>query len=76
MVELAARGEVKTLAIFHHDPAFTDADMDDFLAHTKKFLDRSKLAVRLTRPGIPGAPSPRAHPHEVIIAYDGLTFEI
>ena len=53
-VELAARGEVETLAIFHHDPAFSDKDMDDFLAHTKKFLDRSKLAVREATPGIPG----------------------
>ena len=75
-VELAARGEVETLAIFHHDPAFSDKEMDEFLAHTKKFLDRSKLAGRVTRPGIPGAPSPRAHPTEVIVAFDGLTFEI
>ena len=50
--------------------------MDDFLAHTKKFLDRSKLAVREARPGIPGAPSPRAHPSEVLVAYDGLIFEV
>ena len=75
-VELAARGEVGTLAIFHHDPSFSDKEMDDFLAHTKKFLDRSKLAVRETRPGIPGAPSPRSHPSEVIVAYDGLVFEV
>jgi phosphoribosyl 1,2-cyclic phosphodiesterase len=75
-VELAARGEVGTLAIFHHDPASSDKDMDDFLSHTKKFLDRSKLAVRETRPGIPGAPSPRAHPSEVLVAYDGLIFEV
>ena len=75
-VELAARAEVDTLALFHHDPAATDAEMDDFLRHTQKFLDRSCIAVRETRPGIPGAPSPRAHPKQVIVAYDGLEFEI
>lgn len=75
-VELAARAEVHTLALFHHDPAATDAEMDDFLRHTKTFLDRSRIAVRETRPGIPGAPSPRAHPRQVIVAYDGLEFEI
>ena len=40
-VELAARGEVETLAIFHHDPGASDQDLTDFHAHTKKFLDRS-----------------------------------
>ena len=45
-VELAARGEVETLAIFHHDPNASDQDLTDFHGHTKKFLDRSKLAVR------------------------------
>lgn len=72
-VELAARGEVDTLAIFHHDPSSSDHEIEDFLAHTKKFLDRSKIAVRDTRPGIPGAPSPRSHPSKVIMAYDGLS---
>ena len=75
-VELAARGEVKNLALFHHDPASTDQNLDDFLSHTKKFLNRSKLAVCETQPGIPGAPSERSHPHNVLVAYDGLTFEV
>ena len=74
-VELAARAEVDTLALFHHDPAANDADMDNFLRHTQKFLQRSCIAVRETRPGIPGAPSPRAHPRQVIVAYDGLVLE-
>ena len=75
-VELAARGKVKNLALFHHDPVSTDRDLDDFLSHTKKFLDRSKLAVCETQPGIPGSPSQRSHPHNVIVAYDGLVFEV
>lgn len=75
-VELAARGEVETLAIFHHDPNASDQDLTDFHGHTKKFLDRSKVAVREARPGIPGAPSPRSHPYEVIMSYDGLVLNL
>ena len=74
-VELAARGEVETLALFHHDPGSSDDEMEKFLTHTRKFLDRSKIMVKQTRAGIPGAPSPRAHPHDVILAYDGLSLE-
>ena len=42
-VELAARAEVDTLAIFHHDPGASDGEMEEFLGHTKKFLERSPL---------------------------------
>ena len=72
-VELAARGEVETLAIFHHDPGSSDEEIEDFLAHTKKFLERSKIAVKETKYGIPGAPSPRSNPQKVLMAYDGLS---
>ena len=67
---------VDTLALFHHDPASSDRNLDDFLSHTIKFLDRSKLAVCETRLGIPGAPSERSHPYQVLVAYDGLTYEV
>ena len=72
-VELAARGEVKTLAIFHHDPGSSDQDIVDFEGHTRKFLQSSRSAIRETQPGIPGAPSARKFPVEILHAYDGLT---
>ncbi len=75
-VELAARGKVETLAIFHHDPNLSDVELCEFHGHTKKFLDRSRVAVREAKPGIPGAPSPRSHPYEVIMSYDGLQITI
>ena len=75
-VELAARGEVEKLAIFHHDPNLSDKELCDFHGHTKKFLERSRLAVREAKPGIPGAPSPRCHPYEIIMSYDGLSIEV
>ena len=73
-VELAAKGEVETLALFHHDPAANDEEMVKFLAHTKKFLERSCIMVKETKSGV-GSQSPRPHPHDVILAYDGLTLE-
>ena len=74
-VELAAKGEIETLALFHHDPAANDEDMVKFLAHTKKFLERSCIMVKETGNGLAGSQSPRTHPHDVILAYDGLTLE-
>lgn len=75
-VELAARGEVETLAIFHHDPNASDHDLTNFHNHTRKFLDRSRISVREAKPGIPGAPSPRSHPYDVVMAYDGLQLTV
>ncbi|MDG1139693.1 MAG: MBL fold metallo-hydrolase [Opitutales bacterium] len=75
-VELAARGEVGTLAIFHHDPGSSDQDLDEFQAHTKKFLQSSRTAIKQTQPGIPGAPSSRKFPTEIISAYDGLSIAL
>ena len=71
-VELAA-GEVKTLAIFHHDPGSSDQDIVDLEGHTRKFLQSSRSAINETQPGIPGAPSSRKFPVEILHAYDGLT---
>ena len=71
-VELAARGEIETLAIFHHDPNACDQDLTNFHNHTRKFLERSRICVRDAKPGIPGAPSPRSRPYDVVMAYDGL----
>jgi phosphoribosyl 1,2-cyclic phosphodiesterase len=75
-VELAARADVRKLAIFHHDPNATDENISEFFAHTRKFLTGSRHAVRESIPGIPGAPSPRGFPREVLFAYDGLTMEL
>ena len=75
-VELAARGNVKKLALFHHDPAATDVQMSDFLKHTEKFLSLSQQKIKQTRAGIPGAPPTRTHPEKVLVAYDGLELKL
>tara|TARA_Y100000588_G_scaffold259690_1_gene274335 strand:- start:1149 stop:2150 length:1002 start_codon:yes stop_codon:yes gene_type:complete len=75
-VELAARGNVKKLALFHHDPAATDTQMSEFLKHTEKFLSLSQQEIKQTRAGIPGIPPSRTHPNEVLIAYDGLEMNL
>ena len=75
-VELAARAHVQKLAIFHHDPNASDEDISEFCSHTRKFLTGTRHSVRESIPGIPGAPSPRGLPSEVLFAYDGLTMEL
>jgi len=75
-VELAARADVKKLAIFHHDPNATDDQVSEFFSHTRKFLQGTRHAVRESIPGIPGAPSPRGFPKEVIFSYDGLSLSL
>ena len=75
-VELAARADVKKLAIFHHDPNTTDEQISEFFSHTRKFLQGTRHAVRESIPGIPGAPSPRGFPEEVIFSYDGLSLSL
>ena len=52
-VELAARADVKKLAIFHHDPNTTDEQISEFFSHTRKFLQGTRHAVRESIPGIP-----------------------
>ena len=42
----------------------------------QEILDGSRKAVRESIPGIPGSPSPRSHPKDVVFAYDGLTIEL
>ena len=37
-VELAARADVKKLAIFHHDPNATDEQISEFFSHTENFF--------------------------------------
>ena len=75
-VELAARADVKKLAIFHHDLNATDEQISEFFSHTRKFLQGTRHAVRESIPGIPGAPSPRGFPKEVIFSYDGLSLSL
>ena len=59
-------GKLKLLAIFHHDPGANDLELEEFQAHTKKFLESSRTAIKETQPGIPGAPSARKFPKEII----------
>ena len=75
-VELAARANVKQLAIFHHDPATTDSQMEEFLRHTKKFLARSQEVIQNTRSSMPAASSARKYPQDVVNAYDGLELKL
>ncbi len=59
-VELCQAARVKTLAMFHHEPAFDDEKVASVLKETRRFEE-------ITREG---------HSLEVIAAYDGLELEV
>ena len=58
--DLAQRAGVKKLVLFHHDPIATDADLRRVQAETVEYQ----------------AQDTRYRPCEVMIAYEGLTFEL
>ena len=59
-VELCQAARAKTLALFHHEPAFDDGRVASVLQETRRFEE-------ITRDG---------HSLEVIAAYDGLELEV
>lgn len=68
-VELAARSHVKTLAIFHHEPTSSDAELEEFLFNTRMYCNiyhqeaGKKLGNDLC-------------PKDIILAYDGLDIDL
>jgi phosphoribosyl 1,2-cyclic phosphodiesterase len=69
-VELAARARVKRLALFHHDPHHSDAELTESLFNTRMYAELYHQEMH------------RKHPHsgkfpaEVFLAYDGLEVEL
>jgi len=59
-VDLACRAGVKRLALFHHEPTYSDAELLDLLASARAYQ----------------AQHPAGCPCEILIAYEGLTLEL
>ncbi len=66
-VELAARAEVKTLVVFHHEPGYADAMIEEIRQNALNFREEFN---RQKRPEA-GA----VYPQELMLAYDGLVIE-
>ena len=68
-VELASRAKVKTLALFHHEPTNSDAQLEEFLFNTRMYNNiYQQEAPRRSRND--------NYPKEIILAYDGLVLEV
>jgi phosphoribosyl 1,2-cyclic phosphodiesterase len=67
-VEIAARAKVEHLIIFHHEPAYSDADIEaihhDSLRYCKTYNEEAL-----------GNDPEAQHPKRISLAYDGLTVE-
>jgi phosphoribosyl 1,2-cyclic phosphodiesterase len=69
-VELAARAQVKRLALFHHDPHQGDAELDEVLFNTRMYVEMYSQDKSRKLAG------PQKYPAEVFLSYDGLEVEV
>ncbi|MFP4165661.1 MAG: MBL fold metallo-hydrolase [Opitutales bacterium] len=66
-VELAVRAKVRQLIVFHHEPAYSDSDIEKI---EKEALQRRDVVQNHLRPG-----ATDRIPEHIAFAYDGLTIE-
>jgi phosphoribosyl 1,2-cyclic phosphodiesterase len=66
-VELASRAEVKKLTLFHHEPSYSDAMIEEILQ------DALKHRETFNRASFPKRKTP--FPSELVLAYDGMSIE-
>lgn len=68
-VELASRGRIKHLCLFHNEPNANDTELDEFLFNTRMYGDifySESLAGK----------KQRKFPQTITLAYDGLEIEV
>ena len=68
-VELAARGRVKHLCLFHNEPNANDTDLDEFLFNTRMYGDIFYSESQTDR-------NQPKYPQTITLAYDGLEIEV
>ncbi len=68
-VELASRGKVKHLVIFHHEPSNRDENLSEFLFSTRSYGD---IFYSETDPDRKNA----CYPEKISLAFDGMKLEI
>lgn len=69
-VELAARARVRRLALFHHDPHNTDAELEETLFNTRMYTELYNQGSGRNPSGL------EKYPTEILGAYDGLEVEL
>lgn len=67
-VELAARARVRHLIIFHHEPAYSDADIEAIHHDARRYCRAYNQEALGNEPN-------EHHPKRISLAYDGLTVE-
>jgi phosphoribosyl 1,2-cyclic phosphodiesterase len=67
-VELAARAKVQQLLVFHHEPAYTDLEIEDIHRQALRFRQQYNQAIY---PEFKGD----AYPRHIKLAYDGLIID-
>lgn len=68
-VELAARAKVRQLIIFHHEPAYTDAEIEELHLNALRYSEQYNLHLASK------TPSPESYPQRIELAFDGLVVD-
>lgn len=69
-VELAARAKVRRLALFHHDPHHSDAELEETLFNTRMYAELHNQGSGRN------LNDSAKYPTEIVGAYDGLEIEL
>ena len=63
-VELAARAQVRQLIVFHHEPAYTDHEIEEIHKEALGYCEQYNQQMNI--------PSQKSFPQRIELAYDGL----
>lgn len=67
-VELAARANVRQLIIFHHEPAYSDAEIEGILQGALRYCEQYNQQS-------PSDPDEESYPRHIALAFDGLVVD-
>ena len=67
-IELAARAKVRQLIVSHHEPAYSDAEIEEMHRAALRYCEEYNQELSQNKPT-------NSFPQQIKVAYDGLAIE-